>query len=555
MALSFSLPPRFEPGTIESKWYDAWMAQDVFRAERDIKKKPYTIMMPPPNVTGVLHLGHALQDTLMDALTRVKRMQGFNALWLPGTDHAGIATQAVVEKKIFAEEKLTREDMGREKFLERVWQWKEEHGNTILNQLRGLGAGCDWSRTRFTLDEGLSRAVREAFVRMYDKGLIYRGARIVNWDCTLRTAVSDDEIEMIPEKGMLAFIKYPIKDQPGKFIEVATTRPETMFGDTAVAVHPGDERYSELIGQSVLLPLIHREIPVIADDTVDPKFGTGAVKVTPGHDPADFARGQKANLPTLIVLNQDGTLNELAGFEYNGLDRFKARKKVLADLESQGLLVRVEEHEHNVPQSDRSKTIIEPLVSEQWFVKMREIVGPALEAYQNEELKFYPERWGRIYETWLRNVEDWCISRQLWWGHRIPVYYDEDNTPAASVDPITVHPKTGKKIVRQDDDVLDTWFSSALWPFSTLGWPDQTADLDYYYPTDVLVTDRGIIYLWVARMVIQGYLLTGKKPFGDVFIHATVLDEYGKRMSKSVGNGIDPLDMIRMYGVDSFRFS
>ncbi len=555
MKADYSLAARFESGQIEEKWYDYWLEKDIFHSERDIKKKPYTVLMPPPNVTGSLHLGHALNDTLQDVMIRFKKMRGYNTLWIAGTDHAGIATQAVVERKIYAEEEKTRQDLGREQFVARIWEWKEKYGNKILGQLRKLGVSCDWSRTRFTLDEGLSRAVREAFVKMYNEGLIYQGARIVNWDCALETAVSDDEIEMVPEKGMLAYIKYPIQGQPGKFIEVATTRPETLFGDLAIAVHPEDERYTDFIGKSVILPLIEREIPVIADSSVEAKFGTGAVKVTPGHDAADFERGRRAGLGSLIVFNPDGTLNEACGKNYQGLDRYQARKQVLADLEAQGLLSRITDHDHNVPRSDRSKTIIEPLVSEQWFVKMKPLVEPAIKAVEEGEIHFVPERWSKVYLQWLYSVEDWCISRQLWWGHRIPVYYDEDGSACASVDEPEVHPETGKKIVRQDDDVLDTWFSSALWPLSTLGWPDQSVDQDYYFPTNTLFTARDIIYLWVARMVIQSYFFTGKKPFGQVFIHPTILDEYGKRMSKSLGNGVDPLDMIELYGVDSFRFS
>lgn len=563
MSKSFELAPRFEPGTIESKWYAYWSEKNLFRAERDIKKKPYTIMIPPPNVTGSLHLGHALNNTLQDVMIRFKRMQGFNTLWLPGTDHAGIATQAVVERKLFEEEGLTREDLGREEFVGRIWKWKEEFGNRILKQLRELGCSCDWSRARFTLDEGLSKAVRVAFVEMFKKGLIYKGARIVNWDCTLQTAVSDDEIEMVPEKGMLAYIKYPVKGEQGSFLEVATTRPETMFGDTGVAVHPKG-KHKNLVGKTLVPPFLGRDIPVVADETVDPEFGTGAVKITPGHDPADFERGQRHNLETLIVFNHDGTLNEKCG-DFAGMQRKDARKRVINELEELDLLTKVEEHEHNVPQSDRSKTIIEPLVSEQWFVKMSErdpetgeltgLVAPAIEAVESGEVKITPERWTNNYLNWLHNIQDWCISRQLWWGHRIPIYYDEDGNYAASVDPIETHPETGKPIVRQEEDVLDTWFSSALWPFSTLGWPDDTADLGYFYPTNALFTAPDIIYLWVARMVMQGEQFIGKKPFNDVFLHPTILDERGKRMSKSKGNGIDPLDMIEVYGVDSMRFS
>lgn len=557
MPTEFSLAPRFEPGTIESKWYAWWLEQELFTPTRDIKRRPYTVMIPPPNVTGQLHLGHALNNTLQDVMVRMKRMQGFNALWLPGTDHAGIATQAVVERKIFEEEGKTRIELGREEFVGRIWAWKHQYEERILSQLKQLGCSCDWSRTRFTLDEGLSLAVREAFVRMWNDGHIYRGPRIVNWDCALQTAVSDDEIEMVASKGVLATLKYPLKDSPERFIEVATTRPETMFGDTAVAVHPADPRYQWAIGRMLTLPLHGREIPVIADDSVEMEFGTGAVKVTPGHDPADWERGQRYRLPTKIVFNKDGTLNDECG-PYAGLQREPARKRVLADLEAKGLLTSVKEHEHNVPRSDRSKTVIEPMVSEEWFVAMRELVKPAIAAARDGTLKFTPKRWAKTYLDWLENVHDWCISRQLWWGHRIPVWYDADGAAIASVEDLAIgsaHPRTGKPIVRQDEAVLDTWFSSALWPFSTLGWPEKSADLGYFYSTDALFTSRDIIYLWVARMVIQGYQFTGKCPFEDVYIHPTVLDEHGQRMSKSKGNGVDPLDMVEIYGVDSLRFS
>lgn len=568
------MAPRFEPGTIEDKWYTFWTEKELFKAVRDIRKKPYTIMMPPPNITGVLHMGHALNNTLQDIMARFKRLQGLCVLWQPGTDHAGIATQAVVEKKLWNEQKLTRQELGRDKFIESIWAWREQHGNFILNQLRRLGCSCDWTRTRFTLDEGLSRAVREAFVKLFEKGLIYRGARMINWDCKLETAVSDDEIETTEVKGSLWYIRYPIFDTPEKYVTVATTRPETMFGDTGVAVNPKDERYSNLIGKTLMLPIIGRELPVVADETVDPEFGTGAVKVTPGHDPADYERGKRFNLPIINVLNKNGTLNEHAG-KYAGKDRFKARKELVEELDTLGLLERVEDHTSSVPHSDRSKTPIEPMISEQWFVKMKELAGPAIAAVKPKraeakssdnappeelppEITFVPDRWVNTYLHWLENVQDWCISRQLVWGHRIPVWYDEDgNTVALLEDPApgAKHPKSGKPLTRQDEDVLDTWASSWLWPFSTLGWPQKTADLDYFYPTNFLSTDRGIIYLWVARMVMASYEFLGEPPFRTVYIHATVLDEQGRRMQKSLGNGIDPIDMINQWGVDAVRLT
>jgi valyl-tRNA synthetase len=500
---------------------------------------------------------------MQDIVIRHRRMAGFEALWLPGTDHAGIATQAVVEKQLYQEKGVTREELGREKFLHEVWSWKEHHGNRILDQLQRLGCSCDWSRTKFTLDEDMSRAVRVAFVRLWEKGLIYRGARLVNWDCELMTAVSDDEIEYVPRRGKLWYIKYPVKGSEGGFVEVATTRPETMLGDTGVAVHPEDDRYRGLVGATLVLPLMEREIPVIADSTVDPAYGTGAVKVTPGHDPADYDRGVRHQLPVINILNPDGTLSAETG-SYQGLTREKARDAVLADLESRGLLGKIEEIDHNLAVSDRSRSAIEPLVSEQWFVRMKELADPAIQAVETGHLSFVPERWAKVYLDWLYNVRDWCISRQLWWGHRIPVYYDEDGVPVASVEDLAVsspHPKTGKPIVRQDEDVLDTWASSWLWPFATLGWPEITDDLCKFYPTQFLSTAREIIYLWVARMVMAGSELLDsfpeeqRVPFSTCFINATVLDGIGRRMSKSLGNGIDPIEMIDKYGADAVRYS
>ncbi|HMB68117.1 MAG TPA: valine--tRNA ligase, partial [bacterium] len=557
------LDKAYDASQVEPRIYAGWESADLFRARTDSGKPPFTIAIPPPNVTGVLHMGHALNNTMQDIVIRYRRMNGYEALWIPGTDHAGIATQAVVEKELYQSEKLTRKEIGREKFLERVWEWRQRHGDVILEQLRRLGCSCDWSRTKFTLDEDMSRAVRTAFVHLWEKGLVYRGARLVNWDCVLQTSVGDDEIEYVPRKGKLWTIKYPVKGRDGEFVSVATTRPETMLGDTGVAVHPEDDRYRELQGGTLVLPLMGREIPIVADETVEREFGTGAVKVTPGHDPADYERGARHRLPVINILNPDGTLSEAAG-PYAGLSREAAREKVLGDLEEQGLLTGVEDIQHNVSVSDRSKSSIEPLVSEQWFVKMKPLAGPAIEAVRDGSLKIVPERWTKVYLDWLENVRDWCISRQLWWGHRIPVWYDEDGEPVASVEELEIgspHPKTGKPIVRQDEDVLDTWASSWLWPFSTLGWPDRTDDLARFYPTQFLSTARDIIYLWVARMVMAGYELLDhlpedqRCPFATCYIHATVLDAHGRRMSKSAGNGIDPLEMIDRYGADAVRYS
>lgn len=556
------MPPRFTPGTIEDKWYAFWNEHELFKAVRDIRRKPFSIMMPPPNVTGALHMGHALNNTFQDIVARFKRMQGFCVLWLPGTDHAGIATQAVVEKRLLKEEGTTRQELGREKFLEEVWKWKEEFGNRILNQLRRMGASCDWTRTRFTLDEGMSRGVREAFVSLFESGVIYRGYRMINWDCKLQTAISDDEIETTPQRGHLWYIRYPIKEQPEKFVVVATTRPETMFGDSGVAVNPDDDRFSNLVGKSLILPIVGREIPIVADDTVDAEFGTGAVKVTPAHDFNDYERGERHGLEKINVLNPDGTLNEHAG-KYQGTERLKARKQLVEELDELGLLEKIEDHEHNVPHSDRSKTPVEPLLSNQWFVDMKGLAQPAIAAVKpdtdgSKEINFVPERWEKVYLNWLENVRDWCISRQLWWGHRIPVWYDDEGNAVAlreDPEPGATHPVTGKPLVEQDSDVLDTWASSWLWPFSTLGWPEKTADLDYFYPTNFLSTARDIIYLWVARMVMAGYNWLGEKPFDTVFIHATVLDAQGRRMSKSLNNGIDPIEMFDKWGVDAVRLT
>jgi len=562
---SMELSTRFAPAEFENDVYERWLASGGFTpsAKKDGSKKPFVIMIPPPNVTGVLHMGHALNGTIQDVIIRHRRMQGFDALWLPGTDHAGIATQAVVERKLYEDEKKTRNDLGREAFLARVWAWKEEHGSYILQQYRRLGASCDWSRTRFTMEPHMTRAVRESFVRLFDKGLVYRGARLVNWDVVLQTAVSDDEIEYVPKKDKLYQLRYPVKGSADEFVTVATTRPETMLGDTGVAVNPGDARYAHLHGATLILPIVGREIPLVLDDTVETDFGTGAVKVTPGHDPADYERGLRHKLPIVNLYEKDGRLNENGG-PFAGLAREKARDAVVKKLDELGLLGKVEDYTHNVAISDRSKSIIEPLVSEQWFVKMKPLAEPAIRAAKSGRLKFRPERWEKVYLDWLENVHDWCISRQLWWGHQIPVWYDEDNVPVASRTDLAIgskHPKTGKPIVRRDEDVLDTWASSWLWPFATIGWPDRTEDLARFYPTQFLSTAREIIYLWVARMVMAGYEFLDhlpedqRCPFDVVNVHATVLDPKGRRMSKSAGNGIDPIELIDKYGADATRYS
>ena len=558
------LNTRYDPKAEEARLYAAWDEAGCFQPAPDATGagRTFTVMIPPPNVTGVLHMGHALNNTIQDIVIRHRRMRGFETLWVPGTDHAGIATQAVVEKKLYAEGK-TRQGIGREAFLEEVWSWKEEHGNTILGQLRGLGCSCDWTRTRFTLEPMMSRAVRESFVRLFDKGYVYRGSRLVNWDCKLQTAVSDDEIEHERRKSKLYYLRYPVEGEPDRHLTVATTRPETMLGDTGVAVHPDDARFKDLVGRSVLLPFVERAVPIVADDTVDPEYGTGAVKVTPGHDPADYERGKRHGLPIVNVLTKDGKINE-NGARFEGMPREVARKEIVDAFEQLGLLEKVEDIQNNVTISDRSKTPIEPMVSEQWFVAMKELAGPAIAAARDGTLRFVPERWSKVYLDWLENVHDWCISRQLWWGHRIPVWYDEDGVPVASREDLAVgapHPKTGKPITHQDPDVLDTWASSWLWPFATLGWPDRTLDLERYYPTQFLSTARDIIYLWVARMIIAGYELVDHLPkeercaFTVCNIHANVLDAKGKRMSKSAGNGVDPLEMIDKYGADAVRFS
>lgn len=548
------IPTTYDPHQVEEKWYQYWLENRLFHAEVDTSKTPFSIVIPPPNVTGSLHLGHALNNTLQDILVRWRRMQGYVTLWVPGTDHAGIATQARVEEQL-SEEGLTRYALGREKFLDRVWAWKETYGGEIIKQLKRLGASCDWERERFTMDEGCSRAVKEVFRRLFAKGLIYRDNYIINWCPRCQTTISDIEVEHMEVEGRLYYIKYPgIDGGPG--IVVATTRPETMLGDTGVAVNPKDERYQGIIGKRVILPLVNRTIPVIADEVVDAEFGTGAVKVTPAHDPADFEMGRRHNLPEIVVIGKDGRMTEDAG-KYARLTREEARKQVVQDLEKLGLLLKVENYFHSVGHCYRCDTIIEPLVSEQWFVRMKPLAKPALEAVKKGRVRFVPERFTKIYINWLENIRDWCISRQLWWGHRIPVWYCQDCGEAVCPEedkPENCPACKGKRL-EQDPDVLDTWFSSALWPFSTLGWPEQTPELAYFYPTSMLVTGRDIIFFWVARMIFMALEFMNEVPFKDVLIHGLVLDSQGRKMSKSLGNGIDPLEVIERYGADTLRFT
>ncbi len=547
------LAKNYDPKDVEEKIYDTWLKNGYFTPQMDKKKEPFTIVIPPPNVTGHLHMGHALDETLQDILMRYKRMQGFCALWVPGTDHAGIATQIKVEEVLRKEEGLTRHDLGREKFLERVWDFKEKHGNYIMDQIKKLGSSCDFSRERFTMDEGCSKAVKEVFVNLYEKGLIYRGNKIINWCPHCITALSDAEVEHEDQAGAFWHIKYPVKDSD-EFVIVATTRPETMFGDTAVAVHPDDERYTHLVGKTLILPLVNREIPVIADDYVDKEFGTGCVKITPSHDPNDFEVGLRHNLEQIRVMNDDATLNQYAG-KYEGMDRYEARKAVVADLEAEGLLLKTEPHSHNVGICYRCGTTVEPITSRQWFVKMEPLAKKAIEVVEKRELEFVPDRFSKIYMNWMENVHDWCISRQLWWGHQIPAYYcDACGEMVVSKEKVQTCPKCGGKM-RQEEDVLDTWFSSALWPFSTLGWPEKTKEMDYFFPTSVLVTGYDIIFFWVARMIFSSLEHTGKIPFRHVFIHGLVRDSQGRKMSKSLGNGIDPLEIIDKYGADALRFT
>ena len=571
MTQGTDLPTRYDPLEVEPRWYARWLEKGYFHSEPDSRKKPYTIVIPPPNVTGALHMGHALNNTLQDVLIRWRRMQGYEALWVPGTDHAGIATQSVVERDILKRERKTRHDLGRDELLRRIWAWKDNYGGRILKQLERLGSSCDWARTRFTMDDGLSRAVREAFVRLYRKNLIYRGRYLVNWSPALRTAIADDEVDHKEVKGHLWHVRYPIEGDSGRHLVIATTRPETMLGDTGVAVHPEDERYGDLIGRHAVLPLLDRRIPIIADAAVDRSFGTGALKVTPAHDPTDFVLGERHGLEKINILNEDATINENGG-PYRGMPRFEARKRIVEDLQARGLLVKVEDHVHQVGHCSRSGDIVEPYLSLQWFVRMRPLADKAIEATRSGRVRFHPERWTSFYLQWLENVRDWCISRQLWWGHQIPIWYAPDGSAFAGRDEAEAREEAERKhgqgvALRQDPDVLDTWFSSGLWPFSTLGWPDSTPELAYYYPTSTLVTDRGIIFFWVARMVMMGEEMMGREPFSHVYINGTILDEQGRKMSKSLGNGIDPLAMIeggldensgltyKPHGADGVRFS
>ena len=546
------LEKNYNPAEIESRLYEKWENKKYFHAEVDRSKKPFTIVMPPPNITGQLHMGHALDNTLQDILIRFKRMQGYSALWVPGTDHASIATEAKVVEKI-AKEGLTKESLGREKFLDRVWDWKKEYGGRIVKQLKKIGSSADWDRERFTMDEGCNKAVKEVFVNLYNKGLIYRGERIINWCPCCLTSISDAEVEYEDQAGSFWHLRYPLSDGSG-YIEMATTRPETMLGDTAVAVNPNDERYKDYVGKTVILPIVHREIPIIADEYVDMEFGTGVVKITPAHDPNDFEVGLRHHLPVINVLTEDAKIVDEYE-KYAGLDRYEARKAIVADLEAEGALVKIEPHDHNVGTCYRCHTTVEPRVSKQWFVKMEELAGPAIEAVKSGKTRFVPEHFDKTYYHWLENIKDWCISRQLWWGHRIPAFYcDCCNEVVVTKENKAVCPKCGKEM-RQDPDTLDTWFSSALWPFSTLGWPDKTEELDYFYPTSTLVTGYDIIFFWVIRMMFSGIEHTGKAPFNTILIHGHVRDSQGRKMSKSLGNGIDPLEVIDKYGADALRLT
>lgn len=547
------LEKTYNPQEIEPRLYDKWIEKKYFHAEVDRSKKPFTIVMPPPNITGQLHMGHALDNTMQDILIRFKRMQGYNALWQPGTDHASIATEVKIIEKL-KEEGLDKHDLGREKFLERAWDWKKEYGGRITSQLRKMGSSCDWDRERFTMDEGCSKAVKEVFIKMYENGWIYKGSRIVNWCPVCKTSISDAEVVYEEQAGHFWHIKYPIVGTD-EYLEFATTRPETMLGDTAVAVHPDDERYQHLIGKMVLLPIVNREIPIVADSYVDREFGTGVVKITPAHDPNDFEVGKRHNLPEINILNDDATINENGG-KFQEMDRYEARKAIVRELDELGLLVEIEDYSHNVGTHDRCKTTVEPLIKKQWFVKMDELIKPAVEAIKNKEIRLIPERMEKTYFNWTDNIKDWCISRQLWWGHRIPAYYcDECGEVVVAEEMPGTCPKCGCTRLTQDPDTLDTWFSSALWPFSTLGWPDQTEELDYFYPTDVLVTGYDIIFFWVIRMIFSGYEQMKEKPFHTVLFHGLVRDSQGRKMSKSLGNGIDPLEVIDKYGADALRLT
>ena len=551
--MSKELAKAYEPQEVEGRIYDFWMKGGYFHAEVDPKKKPYTIVIPPPNITGQLHMGHAWDETLQDILIRWKRMQGYSALWLPGTDHASIATEAKIVEAM-REEGLSKEDLGREGFLERAWAWKDKFGGRILEQLKLLGSSCDWDRLRFTMDEGCSKAVRHVFVKLYNEGLIYRGERIINWCPNCKTAISDAEVIFEEQQGSFWHLRYPLADGSG-YIQLATTRPETMLGDTAVAVHPEDERYKHLVGKNVILPLVNKEIPIVADEYVEMDFGTGVVKITPAHDPNDFEVGQRHNLPVINVMNEDGSINENGG-KYAGLSGMEARKQIVKDLEEGGYLIKVEPLKHNVGTCQRCHTVVEPRVSTQWFVKMEPLAGPAIDVVKDGAIRLIPDRMEKTYYNWMENIKDWCISRQLWWGHRIPAWYCEDcgETIVSETD-VDTCPKCGGKHLHQDSDTLDTWFSSALWPFSTLGWPDNTPELEYFYPTNTLVTGYDIIFFWVARMIFSGLKHTGKAPFDTVLFHGLLRDSQGRKMSKSLGNGIDPVDVINQYGADALRFT
>ncbi len=552
------LAKTYDPHGLEDRIYQKWLDKKYFHAEVDRNRKPFTIVIPPPNITGQLHMGHALDNTMQDILIRFKRMQGYNALWQPGTDHASIATEVKIIEKL-KEEGIDKHDLGREKFLERAWDWKREYGGRIIGQLKKLGSSCDWDRERFTMDEGCNKAVTEVFCKMHEKGYIYKGARMINWCPVCNTSISDAEVEYEEQAGHLWHIKYPVLNddgtESGEYLTFATTRPETMLGDTAVAIHPDDERYAHLRGKKLMLPLMNREIPVVEDTYVDMEFGTGVVKITPAHDPNDFEVGKRHELPIINIMNDDATINENGG-KYAGMERYEARKAIVDELDSMGLLVKVEDYSHNVGTHDRCKTTIEPLVKQQWFVKMDELIKPAVEAVKNGDIKLIPERMDKIYYNWTDNIKDWCISRQLWWGHRIPAYYcDECGEIVVAKSMPSACPKCGCKNFAQDPDTLDTWFSSALWPFSTLGWPDKTEDLEYFYPTDVLVTGYDIIFFWVIRMIFSGYEHMEEKPFKTVLFHGLVRDSQGRKMSKSLGNGIDPLEVIEQYGADALRMT
>lgn len=552
--MSRELAKTYNPDGMEERLYKKWEENGYFHAEADRSRKPFTIVMPPPNVTGQLHMGHAFDNTMQDILIRYKKMQGYNTLWQPGTDHAAIATEVRVTDAL-KEKGIDKNDLGREGFLEKAWEWKEEYGGRIIRQLKRMGSAADWQRERFTMDEGCTKAVEEVFIRLYNKGYIYKGKRIINWCPVCKTSISDAEVEHEDQKGHFWHIKYPVAGEENRYVEIATTRPETMFGDTAVAVHPSDERYHDLIGRKLILPVVNKEIPVVADEYVDMEFGTGCVKITPAHDPNDFEVGRRHNLELVNVMNDDATMNENAG-KYAGMDRYACRQALVKDLDEAGLLACVEDHEHAVGTHDRCKTTVEPMAKPQWFVSMEEMAKPAIAAVKNGDLKFVPERFEKTYLHWLEGIRDWCISRQLWWGHRIPAYYCPhcgEMVVAKAEDAPKACPKCGHEGMEQDPDTLDTWFSSALWPFSTLGWPDQTEELDYFYPTDVLVTGYDIIIFWVIRMVFSGYEQTGKCPFHTVLIHGLVRDSQGRKMSKSLGNGIDPLEIIDKYGADALR--